>query len=787
MAGRLPASALRPLVLAMAGWWSAGLHAQAVGSGIPDLPVAEPAVEQAPEVPPVAGQLVPKLPEPETVRKEPDARPPVFVSGDRMDGYNERGVAVQGDAELRNDGKVIKGDRLTYDQDTDEAFVQGNARLSQNGTLAVGPEGRMRVEANEGYMLSPDYYFQQTGGNGKAERIDFLDKDHTSIQRTSYTTCSPDNADWYFSARQVDIDNDRQVGVAYGAVMRFFDVPVFATPMMSFPLTGERRSGVLAPLFSYGSRSGFDVTVPYYFNIAPNRDLTLYPRVLTSRGFQLGEDFRYLGDGYSGRIRGEFLPDDQKTGTNRWAYSVQHSQLLAPGLGAYVNVNKVSDDAYPTDLTRSLSQATTFQYTQEGGVTYNWNGLSVLARVQKFQTLAPNGPSYNREPQLNVKYSRYDLGGFDVQVESDYSRFRIPLTTTGFQQPEGDRLFIQPSISYPIVRAGWYVKPKLIFNATQYQMEAASNTPGNSNSLTRTVPTFSVDSGMTFERDAPGISRLFGVNYVQTLEPRLFYVYTPFRDQGQFPLFDTVQSDFGYGQIFTENPFTGYDRIADNNKVTVGVTTRLIEAETGVERFRGTLAQRVNFKGQQVQIGGSPTIDASSGPSDLLGAATVQLFRGYYLDTALQYNPDTDRVDYTNVSFAWRPETRKLFNIGYRYRRATSVTDNSAIDQLETSSQWPLTRRLYGIGRVAFDLSASQLVDALVGFEYAADCWVGRFVYQRFRNTTNGYTGRFFFQVELRGLSKIGTNPLDLLRLNVPGYQPVPVQAVQPSQLDHYE
>lgn len=767
---------------------SAGAHAQMSGSAIPDLDQVEPVFEAAPKAPPLpveSGELVPRLAEP---GKQSDAGPggPTFIEADRMTGYSERGVELEGHAELRRDGGAIKGDKLTYDQDTDEAFAQGNVRMSRSGTLAVGPEARMKVEANEGYMLSPDYYFQQTGGTGKAERIDFLDKDRSTARHASYTTCSPDNADWYFSANRIDLDNDRQVGVAYGGVLNFFGVPIAAAPAFSFPLNDERRSGFLAPLMGYSSRSGFDLTTPYYVNIAPNRDLTIYPRLMTERGLQLGGEYRYLGQGYNGRLRAEFLPDDKKTNSNRWAYSVQHNQNLAKGLNAYLNVNRVSDDQYPDDFNRSVAQSAQRQYLQEGGVTYNWQDFTVLARVQKFQTLRPSEPSYERVPQLNGKYIRYDLGGFDVQVEADYTRFRIPLTSTGLQQPQGERMYIQPSISYPIVRAGWYVTPKVTFNATQYQMEAASNTPTAQNNFSRVLPTMSLDSGMTFEREAPTVSRLFGVNYVQTLEPRLFYVYTPFRDQSQFPLFDTVQSDFGYGQIFSENPFTGYDRIADNNKLTGGLTTRLIEADTGIERFRGTIAQRYDFTGQRVQIN-STLADPKAGFSDLLAATTIQMFRGYYLDAGVQYNPDSDRINYGNVALSYRPESRKVINAGYRYRRPTSVTDNTAIDQFEVSSQWPITRRAYGIARFAFDLTASQMVDALAGVEYAADCWVGRVVYQRFRNTTNGYTGRVFLQVEFRGLSKIGSNPLNILRLNVPGYEPVSAKPVPTTQFDHYE
>ena len=761
--------------------WSAGVQAQAVGSALPELPLAGPTVEQASAAPPVSGKLVPRLAEPATAR---DDSPPVFVSGERMTGYDQRRLELMGNAEIRRGGGVVKGDRLTYEQDSDEAFAQGNSRLSRGGLLAVGPEARLRVEANEGYMLSPDYYFQPSGGSGKGERIDFVDKDRSAIKRATYTTCSPDNADWYFSARRLDIDSDRQVGTAYGGVLRFFDVPVMAAPVFTFPLSDARRSGFLTPLLGY--RSGLDLTVPYYFNIAPNRDLTLFPRYLNARGLQLGSDFRYLGEGYAGRIRGEFLPDDRKTRTDRWSYSVQHTQHLATGLNAYVNVSEVSDARYPDDLSYAMASSVQRQYTKEAGITYNWRDLAVLARVQKFQTLAPSQPSYERVPQLNARYVRYDLGGFDAQVEADYTRFRIPLTTAGVQQPLGERVFVQPSLSYPIVRPGWFVTPKAMFNATQYRMEPASNTAGAANTLSRALPTVSLDSGMAFERDAPAISRLFGRGFMQTVEPRLFYAYTPFRDQSQFPLFDTVQSDFGYGQIFSETPFTGYDRIADNNKLTAGVTTRLIETDSGIERFRGTLAQRFDFTGQRVQLNGTAP-EARSGYSDLLAATTVQLFKGYYIDAGMQYSPGTERIVYSNIAFSWRPEERKLLNAGYRYRRPTSVTDNAAIDQFEVSGQWPITQRAYGVGRVAFDLGANQLVDALAGIEYVADCWVGRFVYRRFRNTSQGYTGLPYLELEFRGLSRIGSNPLEILRLNVPGYTPVLASPVPPSRFDHYE
>jgi len=782
--GHVPlALRLRPLLLAMAGL-SMPLLAQTASTLAPFPTDQDQPRKTTPALPAVdAGGLVPRLAEPQGSRN--DDSQPTFVSADKMTGIGEQEIQLEGHGEVRRGGSVVKGDRLIYNQDRDEATAHGNVRLSRDGALFVGPQARYRVDASEGTMQTPNYYFQQTGGSGRADRIDFIDADHASVQNATYTTCTPDNADWYFRASRLDFDTGRQVGTGYNGSLHFFGVPILAAPVFTFPLSDERRSGVLAPVFGFGSRNGLDLTVPYYFNLAPNRDLTLYPRLMSRRGAQLGAEFRYLGNDYSGQWRGEFLPNDRQLDRDRWSYSIQHQHNLLPGMQAYVNLNRVSDARYPDDMGRTLSMASQRQYVQEGGVNYTiGDDWAILARVQKFQVLPPSLPSYEREPQLNVRYTKYNLGGFDISVESDYTRFTKPLDLNLLRSPEGERMFIQPSISYPIVRAGWFITPKASFNAASYRLDHMP--VGAPRDITRTVPTFSIDSGMTFERDAPGVSRLFGRNFIQTLEPRLFYVYTPFREQSQIPLFDTAESDFGMGQIFSENPFTGYDRIADNNKVTVGVTTRLIEAETGIERFRGTIAQRVDLNGQRVSIAGT-TVPSDQKYSDLLLGATVQLFRNYYFDTGIQYNREIERVIRSNIALAWKPGPRQVVNVGYRYRRGTTVLDNNALEQFELSGQWPITQRLYGIGRVNYDMNERTMTDTLAGFEYDADCWVGRLAYQRYRNTAGSSTSQIFAQIEFKGFSKIGNNPIDVIKLNVPGYQPVPARQVTPSILDQYE
>jgi LPS-assembly protein len=766
-ANRRGTLALRPLVFAVAGVWTATSAAQSQDATQSAVSAASSVTALATSGPTTPGgsPLVPKMAEPV---KRPDNTVPTFTAADAMDGRTNEDIHLRGHGELRRNGAVVKGDTLDYNQDTDVATATGNVRLFRDGTLVTGPDAKLKVTANEGTMNTPSYQFNTTGGHGSAERIDFIDPDNSRITKGTYTTCSPDNVDWYFSASRIDIDSDRQVGTGRNGVLHFMGVPVFAAPVMDFPLNDDRRSGFLAPVFGYNSRSGADITLPYYFNLAPNRDLTLYPRLLSDRGVQLGAEYRYLAETYSGALRGEFLPNDRDTRTNRWSIALKHSQLLSPGLNAYINYNKVSDGTYPDDLGRSIVTATQRQYVQEGGVSYSMGDWVALARVQKFQTLSTATtaltPPYERVPQLNLSYNRYDLGGFDVNFQTDYTRFSIPVDNT----VQGERLFMQPTISYPVVRPGWFVTPKFILNATSYRLTRPAGDTQDTQ-INRTLPTFSLDSGLTFERDAAVVSKLFGVSYLQTLEPRLFYVYTPFRDQSQIPLFDTAQSDYNLGQIFTENPYTGYDRIADNNKLTAGVTTRLID-----------------FAGQRVtRAGAAPT--SVRRYSDLLGATTIQMFRGIFFDTNLQYNQDIDRIMRSTVSFSWKPEANKVFNVGYRYYRADANTGQLALEQTDVSAQWPLTRRLYGLGRIGYDMNAKKPSDMLLGLEYVADCWVGRLAVQRYSNATSGYTTHIFAQIEFKGLSKVGNNPIDVIRLNVPGYQPVSAQPITPSVLDQYE
>lgn len=719
-----------------------------------------------------------------------------FSKSKTMTGVNERDIILKENAEIRKNGTVLKGDEITYNIDTDVAKVEGNVLIRKKNTSFSGPRAELKLDTKEGWIENPVYEFRDNRASGNAKRADFLDRNRTYLTQPSYTTCNPANLDWYFSSSSMTIDQTEDDATGKDGVLHFFDQPVLYAPYFSFPMGSERRSGLLTATMGLNSNSGFDITTPYYLNIAPNRDLTLFPRLMTKRGMQLGGEFRYLEPTYSGTLMAEYLPNDAVLQANRWAYTWRHQQLVSTGLNAYANISRVSDDFYADDLARTQGQAITRQFNQEAGANYYVNGWNFLARVQKFQTLQPDPdprkyvlPPFDREPELSASYRNLDLNGAAVSFTGNLTRF----TYNGFLDQAGlaipnrgytnaERGFVNTSVSLPFVQPGYYLTPKLSVRANTYNMQGNNNYPGLSQNFT--VPTMSVDSGVFFERDAPELKSIFGKNILLSIEPRILYVYTPYVDQTKIPLFDTASSGFGVAQIFSENTFVGNDRVADNNKVTAGFTAKILESETGIERVRGVIAQRFDMAGQRVGLYGDQ-ISIPSYSNLLIGAAT-RLDRNVNLDVASEFNQELGRTVQSSVTASWRPAPRKMVNGGYRYNFDPNKS-NTTIDQFEVSGQWPLSKSFYGIGRWNFDKVTGQTLNTLAGLEYDQDCWAFRVAINRFVNTTQVSTSQIFFQIEFKGLSGFGNNPIDIMRLNIPGYIPANQKPLPLSRFESYE
>ncbi|WP_013338035.1 LPS-assembly protein LptD [Burkholderia sp. CCGE1003] len=763
-------------LIAVPGLVPALAHAQLVGEAAQPQPID----------PPWGMRLAPQL---EDHVLQPGQKPATFVLGDSTNGTTDQDMAVKGAAEVRRNTVVIKADALHYDQDTDMADAYGQVHVNNNGTTFAGPEAHLRVDSSEGFMTAPKYHFNVTGGSGSAERVDLLDNERSVFTKGTYTACAcADNPAWYIKGSEFDFDTGADEGVAYNSVLFFQGLPVFASPWLSFPLSGERRSGLLPPTFSLSSTNGFELSVPYYFNIAPNRDLTFTPRLISKRGVQLQTSFRYLSPTYSGSITGEFLPNDRLTKTNRYALYIQHNQNFGNGFGGYIYYNKVSDNTYPEDLSSSVNQfmnGTQLLYQQEAGLTYNNGPWSVLAREQHWQTLAPSIAPYGREPQLNVKYTKYNVGGFDFGTEADYTNFRI----TTADMTEGQRVMFNPYISYPVVGPGYFVTPKVQWHFASYNLRNISNDVpvGTPKNFTESIPTLTFDTGLIFDRSV----RLFGEDYIQTLEPRLYYVYTPYRNQASAPLFDTAESDFGLAEIFTPNTFVGNDRIADANRLTAAITTRFINPATGDERARFVIAQQYYFQDQRVTLLPNQTSTQAT-HSDLIVGASVKLGAGFASETAFQYNADNNQLVKTSVGFGFSPASGKVLNVAYRYTRANTTLDNQPINQVLISGQWPLAHRVFGVGRFNYDLGGHRIVDGLVGLQYDADCWTLGAGIQRYANglNTSGQhqsSTRFLAQLTFKGLSSVDNGLIAAFRSSVAGYTPLPPPPPPESRFINYE
>ncbi len=720
------------------------------------------------------------------VPHDPNAKAPIYITADNLTGTTDQTVVAQGNVELQQRDATLNADKVTYWQLDEETEAEGNVKLERPDGRITGPKMRMRIEESQGYFENPTYTIQRqivvkqagtqqalykplhpdmpdiyapqkrtTTGTGTAERIDFEGEGQYRMKNASYSTCpAGDNQDWYAQVADLKLDYDREVGNGREAKVYFKGVPIMYTPSLSFSLNNQRKTGLLPATFGANSRVGVQYIQPFYWNIAPNMDATFSSRMMSRRGLQLNSQLRYVDYNYSGTSNFEYLPNDSVTGGSRYAYSILHNQNFGAGLTGGLNLNGVSDDTYFTDLSTRIAVISQGNLLRQGNLTYNAGWWSSSLTAQRYQTLQdlknPITPPYARLPQVTLTALRPDLPyGAAFSLNGEYVSFSHPTNVIG------QRTVLYPQLSLPMQTASMYVTPKIGIHATNYKLERQA--AGVPDTISRQVPIFSVDSGVTFERD----SSWFGRDMTQTLEPRLYYVYIPRRDQSKIPVFDTALADFNFAQVFSENRYIGSDRIGDANQLTAAVTSRFIDPNTGVELLRGMIGQRYYFSDQIVTL---PTEVRRTGrDADLLASLSGLVAPKTYLDSGIQYNPRDGRTERLNLSARYQPEIGKVLNAGYRYTR-------DLLGQIDISAQWPLSGGWSGVGRYNYSTKEKRIIEGVAGFEYNAGCWAIRGVLQRLSTTVDTKTTSFFIQLELSGFSNLGSNPGEILRRNIPGY-----------------
>ena len=726
---------------------------------------------------------------------------PVFVSGDSVAGQPDRDLVIQGHAMLRRGDTVIRAQRLEYEQPNDLARASGAVSVNRSGNVYEGASLELKLDSFEGSFVGASYSFLKNEAHGEADRVDFLDDSRAVIHNASYTTCQRQPGptwlpDWILRATSLRIDSEEEVGQAEGAVLTFKGVPILPLPSISFPLSDKRKSGFMPPVLGLDNINGIDITLPYYWDIAPNRDATLFPSLMSKRGLGFGGEFRYLEPKLQGQVRTDFMPTDTLRSRSRWALATGHEGDLGlfggGALGFKLNLNRVSDNDYWRDFPRATTAPTQRLLPSDASVSWGTADLSATLRTAQWQTLqdvtAPITPPYDRMPQFNARYAKTAVGGFDYSLELDITRFQgVALLT---KQVNALRGYALAQLSHPWQAPGWFFTPKMQWHATQYDFDAPL--ANQTTSARRVVPSFSLDSGLVLERD----TNYLGRNFRQTLEPRAFYVYSPFRNQSGLPNYDSASPDFNLASIYGENAFIGNDRIADNNLLTLGVTSRLLDGTTGAEAVRLGVAQRLRFQDQVVTLpGGSPVTDRIS---DLMLGTTINWNPRWSLDSSVQFNPKTSASERTTVGGRYSPGNYRVLSATYSLQRGVS-------ELLDLGWQWPINDiwgdrgharepgqglgagRWYTVGRMNYSPKDRKPVESIFGGEYDAGCWLGRTVLERLQRGGAAATQRVLFQLEFVGFSRLGSNPLQTLKENIPRYQYLREQAILPSRFGNYD
>lgn len=731
---------------------------------------------------------------------------PIEIEADSLTGLPGKTVDATGKVRIRRGNLRLGADTVQVDLEQDRLKAEGRVTVDRAGDRFTGTLLDLDTSDYTGFLLTSTYKLARTQGGGKAERINFLGENKIAALGVTYSSCTVADGDlmpWELSATRLRADIQANDGLAEGAVLRFYGVPILAAPVLSFPVTDERKSGWLPLQLGGASNSGLEVAVPYYWNIAPNRDLTLTPTLSTRRGAGLDVDLRYLENNFRGQLDTYLLPGDKVANRDRWAVRLNHTAQWNQQWFFDAKVLQVSDDAYWNDglrgalnLTPRLLPTTAQLVNQRvvrlgGGIEA---GQSLYARAERYQALqgisttAQFVAPYQREPQVGVAWRSLGDTAIDWRLETEVNRFSHPSN----EAPTATRLHSRGSAAWPLGDSGWRLTPKVSFNAASYQLDQPLSATDSRRTVSRFIPTTSLDSQWFYERETEG----FGRALTQTLEPRLQYVHTPYRTQVA-PSFDSAGIDFNEISIFSDNAFSGVDRVSDAHQITGGATTRYLDRLSGAELARVGLAQRYLLRDQQITPDGTPLTRAVS---DLLAYGTISTVPNWSFQGIAQYNPDSQRVARTIASAVYSPGPYRVLSATYRLQRSNNT------ESLTLGWQWPLwgpvrspgtfattpaaqavqageqlaaanrggrecRGTFYGVGRMEYSLVTKRVSNSIVGVEYDAGCWVGRFVVQRTSTSLNTATTKWWLQLELIGLSRLGSNPLSTLRDNVPGYR----------------
>jgi LPS-assembly protein len=670
-----------------------------------------------------------------------DPNAPIEARADSVRAEGGTVIELEGSAEINRGGNRLTADRLRYDKSTDTAQAYGNAQFHDfTGNDFYTDQFRVELRTRRGEIGAGRYRLRNDSARGEVGGVDLGGPTHTRLNDVTYTTCQEGQDDWFLNVDELNLDHQENVGTAWHATVEFWDVPIFYFPYLSFPLGDQRKSGFLFPRAGYSDKHGVDVSAPYYFNLAPNYDATVTPRVLTKRGLQLQNQFRYLTDSGEGLLELEVLPGDNEANDDRAAGLFRHREIFSAFWAGNVDVRGVSDKQYFDDFGDELNLTSQSFVPHTADITYHgssWNFVTRVADRQTIdETIDPNDRPYARLPQVRLATAALPLPNrWHSEFDTEWNRFEHKYDP----RLTGERLNLNTGISLPLENAWGFVTPKVGARYIDYRLDRDGDA---SPSVGRGV--FSLDSGLSFERDTQWGER----STVQTLEPRLYYLYVPKKNQDALPNFDTGLPDFSFAALFRENRFNGGDRIADANQLTAALTTRWFDAEEGVERLRLSIGRIYYFDDPEVNLPPGPR---QRDKSDIVAEANAWLIGNWHLRETLQFNTDDDRTERSSTYLQYHPARNKIVNLGYVYLR-------DQIGEIDASTEWPLSGHWSVRGRSRYSTRFHRNTHSYAGLEYNACCWALRVLIGR-RYTTTGQADEIMLELQLNGLSKFGNVP----------------------------
>ncbi|MCR4511224.1 LPS-assembly protein LptD [Pseudomonas sp. 32.2.56] len=780
--------------------------------------------------------------------KTPMDEAPMFVSAKASRYQQEQQVAtLAGDVVLRQAGMQVEADEANLHQAENRGELVGNVRLRDQGMLVVGDRAELQLDNGEAKVDNAEYVLHKSHIRGSAL---YAKREESAIIRLkdgTYTSCEPGSNAWHLKGNNITLNPATGFGTATNVTLRVKNIPVFYTPYIYFPIDDRRQSGFLPPSIGSSSDNGLTLQTPYYFNLAPNYDATLYPTYMSDRGLLMEGEFRYLTKNSEGQFGAAYLDDsndDRKLQSEyedqRWMYSWQHKTGLTSRLLAEVDYTDISDPYYFQDLDSDLGISSTSYVNQRGTLTYR--GDSYVARLNAHAYELANITDitpYNRLPQLTLdgvlpfkpagvnfsygtEYVRFDRslrkGNF---IDEDGGPFNANGTVgtpwydtrlQGLARANGERLHVEPGVSLPLNWSWGYFKPQVKYLQTNYDLsldQQGKNTllaeQTYKSSQSRGVGMLSLDSGLYFDRS----TQLFGTQFRQTLEPRAFYLYVPEEDQTDIPVFDTGESTFSYSSLWRENRFSGKDRIGDENRLSLGVTSRWIEPN-GFERQRFSIGQAVYFEDRKVQMPGidyRTRGDATASVSPYALEYLYRFNRDWRFSSDFNWDPDSGSTRSGSAMFHYQPEDNpnKVVNAGYRYRNDSVRYDEASgnwivgggdygtpgtpeyikdyykISQHDFSVIWPIVPQWSVISRWQYDYGRDRTLEAFAGFEYDSCCWKLRLINRYWidydevslQPSRNDQADRgIFLQIVLKGLGGVVGNKVEtFLDQGIQGYR----------------